>query len=335
MRLSQPQGSTKSLYPPLGRISQDHGMIWVGKEFKDRLIPCPAMGRDTFHYPRLLQASSNLALATSRDEEWGIPQHNQRLPDLLAVIPSFFHPIPIPVRCSRPKAVANAHIDAGNRTELNSLLRYSCNPGYKRKAGTSSLIQCILWNGSEPRWTDPTLQCIRDPALSQETPSPELPPAPHMESTTQRGTTCASPNSSPSPASSQSPVPPASDGMSPDRSRPPETLPTLDTSTLGEGTTPLLVLPTDYAAVAIQSVASSVGKLGKKTYLGKEGLIFFIFFKLKSPFGGCRSFIPWPMGMPPRGGRIQHPNFFTERRIPNSIPPGVGMASWDGARSGL
>ncbi|XP_041907801.1 interleukin-15 receptor subunit alpha isoform X3 [Corvus kubaryi] len=262
MRLSQPQGSTKSLYPPLGRISQDHGMIWVGKEFKDRLIPCPAMGRDTFHYPSLLQASSNLALATSRDEEWGIPQHNQRLPDLPAVIPSFFHPIPIPVRCSRPKAVANAHIDAGNRTELNSLLRYSCNPGYKRKAGTSSLIQCILWNGSEPRWTDPTLQCIRDPALSQETPSTELPPAPHTESTTQRaGTTCASPNSSPSPASSQSPVPPAPDGMSPDRSRPPETLPTPDTSTLGEGTTLLPVLPTDYAAVAIQSVASSVGLL--------------------------------------------------------------------------
>ncbi|RMB90271.1 hypothetical protein DUI87_33304 [Hirundo rustica rustica] len=39
-------------------------------------------------------------------------------------------------RCSRPKAVANAHIDAGNRTELNSRLRYSCKPGYKRKAGT-------------------------------------------------------------------------------------------------------------------------------------------------------------------------------------------------------
>ncbi|XP_031961553.1 interleukin-15 receptor subunit alpha isoform X6 [Corvus moneduloides] len=166
------------------------------------------------------------------------------------------------VQCSRPKAVANAHIDAGNRMELNSLLRYSCNPGYKRKAGTSSLIQCILWNGSEPRWTDPTLQCIRDPALSQESPSPELPPAPHTESTTQRaGTTCASPNSSPSPASSQSPVPPAPDGMFPDRSRPPETLPTPDTSTLGEGTTPLPVLPTDYAAVAIQSVASSVGLL--------------------------------------------------------------------------
>lgn len=80
--------------------------------------------------------------------------------------------------------------------------------------------------------------------------------------------------------------------------------------------------------VSIQSVASSIGKLGKKTYLGKH------FFKLESPFGGCGSFIPRPTGMPPRGGRMQHPNFFPERRIPNSIPPGVEMAPCDGARSG-
>ncbi|XP_077035424.1 interleukin-15 receptor subunit alpha isoform X1 [Agelaius phoeniceus] len=140
------------------------------------------------------------------------------------------------VHCSPPKAVANAHIDAGSRTELNSRLRYSCKPGYKRKAGTSSLIQCILWNGSQPRWTHPTLQCIRDPALSRETPG--------AASTTQRaGTTSASPNSSPSPAPSQSPVPPAPDG-----SRPPEMVPTLDTSTLGEGTAPLPIPPTEYAA---------------------------------------------------------------------------------------
>ncbi|XP_072774497.1 interleukin-15 receptor subunit alpha isoform X2 [Taeniopygia guttata] len=144
-----------------------------------------------------------------------------------------------PAHCSRPKAVANARIEVGNRSELNSRLRYSCNPGYKRKAGTSNLIQCILWNGSEPRWTDPTLQCIRDPSLSWETPG--------MESTTQRGTTGASLNSSPSPASSQSPVPPAPDGLSPDGSRPPEMIPTPDTPTLGEGTTPLPIPPTDYA----------------------------------------------------------------------------------------
>uniref|UniRef100_A0A8C3VCM6 Sushi domain-containing protein n=1 Tax=Catharus ustulatus TaxID=91951 RepID=A0A8C3VCM6_CATUS len=69
---------------------------------------------------------------------------------------------PIPAHCSRPKAVANADIEAGDRAELHSRLRYSCKPGYKRKAGTSSLIQCILWNGSEARWTHPTLQCIRE-----------------------------------------------------------------------------------------------------------------------------------------------------------------------------
>ncbi|KAM4900899.1 interleukin-15 receptor subunit alpha [Sylvia borin] len=144
-------------------------------------------------------------------------------------------------RCSLPKAVANAHIDAGNRTELNSRLRYSCNAGYKRKAGTSSLIQCILWNGSQPRWTHPTLQCIRDPALSWETPG--------LESTTQRaGTTGASPNPSPSPPSRQPPVPPAPDGLSPDGSRPPEMIPTLDTSTLAEATTSLPIPPTDFAA---------------------------------------------------------------------------------------
>ncbi|XP_074396300.1 interleukin-15 receptor subunit alpha [Zonotrichia albicollis] len=156
------------------------------------------------------------------------------------------------VHCSPPKAVANAHIDAGNRTELHSRLRYSCNPGYKRKAGTSSLIQCVLWNGSRPRWTDPSLQCIRDPALSREGPG--------AESTTQ-GITGASPNPSPSPAPSESPVPPAPHGPSPDGSRPPEMVPTPDTATLGEGTTALPVPPSDSAAVSIQSVASSVGLL--------------------------------------------------------------------------
>uniref|UniRef100_A0A674G998 Sushi domain-containing protein n=1 Tax=Taeniopygia guttata TaxID=59729 RepID=A0A674G998_TAEGU len=254
----------------------------------------------------------------------------------------------------RPKAVANARIEVGNRTELNSRLRYSCNPGYKRKAGTSNLIQCILWNGSEPRWTDPTLQCI---------------------------------------PSSQSPVPPAPDGLSPDGSRPPEMIPTPDTPTLGEGTTPLPIPPTDYAPgwaesqgntnlpwglflllfqwnssfsptsfsvrflpasipflplqlkisflsffpVSIQSVASSVGKLGKKKpkrLIWEKGA-YVNFFKFQIPFGGCGSFIPWAMGMPLSGGRIYHPNFLLERIIPNSLPLGVGRAPRDGAQSGF
>ncbi|XP_010013740.1 PREDICTED: interleukin-15 receptor subunit alpha-like, partial [Nestor notabilis] len=92
-----------------------------------------------------------------------------------------------PMRCSHPKDVANAHIDVGNNTLLHTRLRYTCNPGYKRKAGTSSLIQCILRDdSSEPDWTHTTLQCIRDPALAPETPSPELPTAPHTERMTPR-----------------------------------------------------------------------------------------------------------------------------------------------------
>ncbi|KAK4831960.1 hypothetical protein QYF61_020337 [Mycteria americana] len=113
-----------------------------------------------------------------------------------------------PVRCSRPKDVANAHIDAGNNTLLNARLRYTCNPGYKRKAGTSSLIQCVLHDGSsEPNWTRTTLQCIRKPSLGSRDAmgggeggdlhhqrggggygvAPEVPTVPHTERTTQRG----------------------------------------------------------------------------------------------------------------------------------------------------
>ncbi|XP_035188408.1 interleukin-15 receptor subunit alpha isoform X3 [Oxyura jamaicensis] len=89
------------------------------------------------------------------------------------------------VRCSRPKDVANAHIEAGNTTQLNTCLRYTCKPGYKRKAGTSSLIQCVLHN-AKPVWTHTSLQCIRDPALPPPTPSPELPTVLPTMRTTQR-----------------------------------------------------------------------------------------------------------------------------------------------------
>ncbi|XP_062490277.1 interleukin-15 receptor subunit alpha [Pezoporus occidentalis] len=166
----------------------------------------------------------------------------------------------VPMRCSRPKDVANAHIDVGNNTLLNTRLRYTCNAGYKRKAGTSSLIQCILRDdSSEPDWTHTTLQCIRDPALPPETPSPEVPMAPHTERMAPKGTTETSPTSSPSPAAT--PAPPAPDGTSP------ETLPPLQPSTLGEETAPGSSLGTttlpdthpEHAAVSIQTLASSIG----------------------------------------------------------------------------
>ncbi|XP_051468615.1 interleukin-15 receptor subunit alpha [Apus apus] len=185
---------------------------------------------------------------------------------------------PSPARCSHPKDVANAQIEVGNNTLLHTHLRYTCKPGYKRKAGTSSLIQCVLPDGSkEPTWTHTTLQCIRDPALSRRSPSPELPDAPLSETVTRRGTTNTSPTSSPSPAAtprlpgpaSLSPLPPALDGVSPETSTLPEMPPSLETSTPGEGTapgtslgtTPLPPTPMDHTAVPIQIVASSIGLL--------------------------------------------------------------------------
>uniref|UniRef100_A0A8C3K724 Sushi domain-containing protein n=1 Tax=Calidris pygmaea TaxID=425635 RepID=A0A8C3K724_9CHAR len=132
-------------------------------------------------------------------------------------IVAMHHSIPAQARCSRPKDVANARIEVGNNTLLNARLRYVCNPGYKRKAGTSSLIQCILRDGSKPDWTQTTLQCIRKPSLS----SWDAMGGPGMGGGH-----------------------PASTGTS----MAPEVPPLLETSTLGEGTTPLPTAPTDHAA---------------------------------------------------------------------------------------
>ena len=64
------------------------------------------------------------------------------------------------MQCGRPKDVANAIINAGDTALVNTILRYTCKLGYKRKAGTSTLIQCILIS-DEPVWTHTELQCIR------------------------------------------------------------------------------------------------------------------------------------------------------------------------------
>lgn len=51
--------------------SQNPRMVWFGKDLKAHLIPHPAMGRDSFHHPRVLRATSSLALDTpSSGESW-------------------------------------------------------------------------------------------------------------------------------------------------------------------------------------------------------------------------------------------------------------------------
>ncbi|KAJ7424704.1 hypothetical protein WISP_27525 [Willisornis vidua] len=60
---------------------------------------------------------------------------------------------PCPARCSRPQDVPNAHIEVGSDMGLHSLLRYSCAAGYKRRAGTSSLIRRPSSGPTNP-WPD-------------------------------------------------------------------------------------------------------------------------------------------------------------------------------------
>lgn len=58
---------------------------------------------------------------------------------------------------------------------MNSRERYVCNSGFKRKAGTSSLTECVInKNTNVAHWTTPNLKCIRDPSLAHYSPVPTV-----------------------------------------------------------------------------------------------------------------------------------------------------------------
>ncbi|XP_051817822.1 interleukin-15 receptor subunit alpha isoform X2 [Antechinus flavipes] len=79
------------------------------------------------------------------------------------------------VTCPTPKSVENADIKVKSHS-IESRERYVCNSGFKRQAGTSNLIQCILDQKSNTaRWTETNLKCIRDPTLVHlQTSSPTM-----------------------------------------------------------------------------------------------------------------------------------------------------------------
>lgn len=87
--------------------------------------------------------------------------------------------------------IEHADIQVRNYS-VNSRERYVCNSGFKRKAGTSTLTECVInKNTNIAHWTTPNLKCIRDPSVAHNpvptvvtpkvTSQPESPSPPETE----------------------------------------------------------------------------------------------------------------------------------------------------------
>ncbi|XP_023575479.1 interleukin-15 receptor subunit alpha isoform X2 [Octodon degus] len=74
--------------------------------------------------------------------------------------------------CPTPTSVEHADIQVKSYN-LHSRERYVCNSGFKRKAGTSSLTECVFNKTTNiTHWTTPNLKCIRHPSLPHQKPVP-------------------------------------------------------------------------------------------------------------------------------------------------------------------
>ncbi|XP_068416008.1 interleukin-15 receptor subunit alpha isoform X1 [Eschrichtius robustus] len=93
------------------------------------------------------------------------------LPALLLLLLLLLGPPATPgITCPAPTSVKHADIRVKSYN-LNSRERYVCNSGFKRKAGTSSLTECVFNKTVNiAHWTTPNLKCIRDPSLTHQTP---------------------------------------------------------------------------------------------------------------------------------------------------------------------
>ncbi|XP_013011711.1 interleukin-15 receptor subunit alpha isoform X1 [Cavia porcellus] len=81
-------------------------------------------------------------------------------------------PATLGTTCPTPTSVEHADIQVKSYN-LHSRERYVCNSGFKRKAGTSSLTECVFNKSANiAHWTTPNLKCIRDPSLTHQKPVP-------------------------------------------------------------------------------------------------------------------------------------------------------------------
>ncbi|XP_027970410.1 interleukin-15 receptor subunit alpha isoform X1 [Eumetopias jubatus] len=94
------------------------------------------------------------------------------------------------ITCPPPASVEHADIQVKSY-KVSSRERYTCTSGFKRKAGTSSLTECVFNKTMNvAHWTTPNLKCIRDPSLTHLRPSSTEAPAgvtPEPESTSLSG----------------------------------------------------------------------------------------------------------------------------------------------------
>ncbi|XP_017727947.1 PREDICTED: interleukin-15 receptor subunit alpha isoform X4 [Rhinopithecus bieti] len=88
-----------------------------------------------------------------------------RLPALLLLL-LLRPPATRGITCPPPVSVEHADIRVKSYS-LYSRERYICNSGFKRKAGTSSLTECVLNKATNiAHWTTPSLKCIKPTASS-------------------------------------------------------------------------------------------------------------------------------------------------------------------------
>ncbi|XP_013369125.1 PREDICTED: interleukin-15 receptor subunit alpha isoform X2 [Chinchilla lanigera] len=74
--------------------------------------------------------------------------------------------------CPTPTSVEHADIQVKSYN-LHSRERYVCNSGFKRKAGTSTLTECVFNKTTNiTHWTAPNLKCIKPAALFPKSDTP-------------------------------------------------------------------------------------------------------------------------------------------------------------------
>ncbi|EDL08024.1 interleukin 15 receptor, alpha chain, isoform CRA_e, partial [Mus musculus] len=113
-----------------------------------------------------------LAMASPQLRGYGV----QAIPVLLLLLLLLLLPLRVTpgTTCPPPVSIEHADIRVKNYS-VNSRERYVCNSGFKRKAGTSTLIECVInKNTNVAHWTTPSLKCIRDPSLAHYSPVPTV-----------------------------------------------------------------------------------------------------------------------------------------------------------------